>query len=148
MIIFPAAISFAGLTMGRSSAFLKAAASATFLARTRLNHLENSPAISPPRSLTISACIAALTSTATWAEFMERFAAQAMTIKKIWGRCRKMLKSLVPRVYTTQVGGEQPFILEHSVGSIPYNNEIDVPLNYVDYYYIKALLRFKGTRKD
>ena len=27
----------------------------------------------------------------------------------------------------------------HSVGSIPHNNEIDVPLNYADYYYIEAL---------
>ena len=29
----------------------------------------------------------------------------------------------------------------HSVGSIPHNSEIDVPLNYADYYYMEALKR-------
>ena len=29
----------------------------------------------------------------------------------------------------------------HSTGSIPHNNEIDVPLNYADYYYLEALKR-------
>ncbi|WP_461533161.1 glycoside hydrolase family 88 protein [Sinomicrobium sp.] len=33
------------------------------------------------------------------------------------------------------------FLLKHSVGSIPHGNEIDVPLNYADYYYLEALLR-------
>ena len=35
------------------------------------------------------------------------------------------------------------FLLLHSVGSIPHGNEVDVPLNYADYYYIEALLRLK-----
>jgi hypothetical protein len=29
----------------------------------------------------------------------------------------------------------------HSVGSIPHDNEIDVPLNYADYYFLEALTR-------
>lgn len=29
----------------------------------------------------------------------------------------------------------------HSVGSIPHGAEIDVPLNYADYYYEEALIR-------
>lgn len=29
----------------------------------------------------------------------------------------------------------------HSVGSIPHNSEVDVPLNYADYYYLEALKR-------
>ena len=31
----------------------------------------------------------------------------------------------------------------HSVGSIPHGHEIDVPINYADYYYLEALLRKK-----
>ena len=31
----------------------------------------------------------------------------------------------------------------HSVGSIPHNSEIDVPLNYADYYFLEALKRKK-----
>ena len=29
----------------------------------------------------------------------------------------------------------------HSVGSIPHGTEIDVPLNYADYYFPEALKR-------
>lgn len=43
--------------------------------------------------------------------------------------------------------GNQHFLLRHSVGSIPHNMEIDVPLIYADYYYIEALLRYKGLAK-
>jgi len=35
------------------------------------------------------------------------------------------------------------FILKHSVGSIPHNQEIDVPLNYADYYFLEGLIRYK-----
>jgi chondroitin AC lyase len=30
----------------------------------------------------------------------------------------------------------------HSVGSIPHNAEIDVPLVYADYYFLEALQRY------
>jgi hypothetical protein len=29
----------------------------------------------------------------------------------------------------------------HSVGNYPLNDEIDVAINYADYYYLEALLR-------
>ncbi|MDR1454428.1 MAG: glucuronyl hydrolase, partial [Tannerella sp.] len=35
------------------------------------------------------------------------------------------------------------FLLKHSVGSLPHNSEVDVPLTYADYYYIEALLRYR-----
>jgi len=38
-----------------------------------------------------------------------------------------------------------PFFLKHSVGSVPGNFEIDVPIIYADYYYVEALLRRKET---
>ena len=34
-----------------------------------------------------------------------------------------------------------PFLLDHSVGSIPGDFEVDVPIIYADYYYIEALKR-------
>ncbi|TXD47945.1 glycoside hydrolase family 88 protein [Polaribacter sp. IC073] len=56
----------------------------------------------------------------------------------------KILSSLASKEYTAELGTNHNFILKHSVGSIPHNNEIDVPLNYADYYYVEALLRYKS----
>ena len=56
----------------------------------------------------------------------------------------KILTSLASDAYTAEIGTNNNFILKHSVGSIPHNNEIDVPLNYADYYYVEALLRYKS----
>ena len=54
-----------------------------------------------------------------------------------------MLTSLSSDEYRAKLGENHEFILKHSVGSIPHNNEIDVPLNYADYYYVEALMRLK-----
>lgn len=55
----------------------------------------------------------------------------------------KIMHALASPNYTAKLGENKHFILKHSVGSIPHNNEIDVPLNYADYYYLEALLRYK-----
>ena len=34
-----------------------------------------------------------------------------------------------------------PFLLDHSVGSLPGESEVDIPIIYADYYYLEALLR-------
>ena len=39
------------------------------------------------------------------------------------------------------------FILMHSVGSIPHGAEIDVPLNYADYYFLEGLMRKRDLEK-
>ena len=52
----------------------------------------------------------------------------------------KVLDSLA-RDYQTTSGGDYGFILQHSVGHHPGGSEIDVPLNYADYYYLEALRR-------
>lgn len=36
---------------------------------------------------------------------------------------------------------DYPFLLEHSTGRLPQDDEIDVPIIYADYYYLEALLR-------
>ena len=55
-------------------------------------------------------------------------------------------------LYTSlaSLGKNGNFLLMHSVGSIPHGTEIDVPLNYADYYFLEALKRKRdieeGTR--
>jgi alpha-L-fucosidase len=51
-----------------------------------------------------------------------------------------ILISLTHR-YRAQPGEAKGFILLHSTGSKPSGSEVDVPLNYADYYYLEALLR-------
>ena len=35
----------------------------------------------------------------------------------------------------------------HSTGSLPHASEIDTPLNYADYYFLEALVRYKRAFK-
>lgn len=58
-----------------------------------------------------------------------------------------ILKNLASKNYRSELGNNSNFLLMHSVGSIPHNNEIDVPLNYADYYYIEGLMRLKAIVK-
>lgn len=44
----------------------------------------------------------------------------------------KIMESLASESYTAKLGENGRFILMHSVGSIPHNSEVDVPLNYAD----------------
>lgn len=55
----------------------------------------------------------------------------------------RMMQSLASPAYRAESGTNGHFLLMHSVGSIPHNNEIDVPLNYADYYFLEALKRKK-----
>lgn len=45
--------------------------------------------------------------------------------------------------YRAQEGGEHGFLLLHSTGNLPSNDEIDKPINYADYYFMEALVRKK-----
>lgn len=53
----------------------------------------------------------------------------------------KMIESLSSPAYRAPVGENGGFLLMHSVGSIPHGSNIDVPLNYADYYFLEALIR-------
>ena len=44
--------------------------------------------------------------------------------------------------YFAAVGENGNFLLMHGVGHRPANGEVDVPLNYGDYYFLEALVRF------
>jgi len=52
-----------------------------------------------------------------------------------------IISSLSSDKYFASVGDNHDFLLMHSVGSIPHGAEIDVPLNYADYYYTEAIYR-------
>jgi hypothetical protein len=58
----------------------------------------------------------------------------------------KIIESLT-NDYRSPVGENKGFILLHSTGSRPSNSEVDVPLNYADYYYLEALLRSKKLKE-
>ena len=55
-----------------------------------------------------------------------------------------ILRSLSSPTYAAEAGQNSYFLLKHSVGSLPENSEIDVALNYADYYYLEALLRCRA----
>ena len=59
----------------------------------------------------------------------------------------KIMSSLSSPVFTALVGTNGNFLLMHSVGSIPHGHEIDVPLNYADYYYLEAVIRQRNIEK-
>ena len=56
----------------------------------------------------------------------------------------KELTALASPAYFAAVGANGNFLLMHGVGSKPANSEVDVPLNYGDYYFLEGLLRFAG----
>lgn len=53
----------------------------------------------------------------------------------------KILTSLTTEKYRATGGTNGGFILKHSVGHKPNSSEVDVGINYADYYYLEALKR-------
>ncbi|WDF69322.1 glycoside hydrolase family 88 protein [Sphingobacterium oryzagri] len=54
-----------------------------------------------------------------------------------------ILRNLSKAPYLAPTGTNGGFILQHSVGALPGNSEVDVPLTYADYYYVEALVRYQ-----
>jgi hypothetical protein len=54
------------------------------------------------------------------------------------------LRSLASPTYLAVPGTNGGFILKHSTGHKPRDSEVDVPLNYADYYFLEALLRARN----
>lgn len=81
------------------------------------------------------ASAAAITSSALYelANYAPKSAGYRLTADKLLSNLNKS--------YTSKPGENKGFILEHSTGHRPANSEIDVPINYADYYYLEALLR-------
>ena len=62
--------------------------------------------------------------------------------KVYYETAKQILHTLGTSNYRAKEGENANFILKHSVGAIPHNSEIDVPLVYADYYFLEALLRY------
>ena len=58
----------------------------------------------------------------------------------------KIMESLTSDDYRAMDGSNGGFLLKHSVGNMPGNDEIDVALNYADYYYLEALMRKQNVK--
>jgi hypothetical protein len=58
----------------------------------------------------------------------------------------QQLLSLSSPAYRAPAGENGNFILKHCVGHLPGTSEIDVPLNYADYYFLEGLLRFRALK--
>ena len=65
---------------------------------------------------------------------------------KYFDYAEKILKSLSSDQYLAAPGENQGFILKHSTGSLAHGSEIDVPLNYADYYYLEGLQRYMNLK--
>ncbi|WP_183308140.1 DUF4995 domain-containing protein [Dysgonomonas hofstadii] len=61
---------------------------------------------------------------------------------KYFDYAEKILQNLSSDNYLATLGSNQGFILKHSTGSLPNGSEIDVPLNYADYYFLEGLDRY------
>jgi chondroitin AC lyase len=85
------------------------------------------------------ASAAAITSSALF-ELSQYSTKNSETYKKA---AKTMLYNL-SRKYRGDAGNNNNFILKHSVGSFPHNEEIDVALIYADYYFLEALMRYKN----
>jgi hypothetical protein len=59
----------------------------------------------------------------------------------------KILRSLSNKTYKAAPGTNGGFLIQHCVGHIPENTEIDVPLTYADYYFVEAMERYKNYNK-
>lgn len=57
----------------------------------------------------------------------------------------KQLRTLASDAYLCAEGECAGFLLKHSVGNLPGDGEVDVPLSYADYYFLEALIRYSNT---
>jgi hypothetical protein len=66
----------------------------------------------------------------------------------------KMYKEKADRIvesltnnYRSAIGENKGFLLVHSVGHMPNKSEINVPIDYADYYYMEAVMRSKKLKE-
>lgn len=58
-----------------------------------------------------------------------------------------IMNTLASPAYRAKIGENGYFLLMHSVGSLPHKSEVDVPLNYADYYFLEAMKRKRDLEK-
>ncbi len=68
--------------------------------------------------------------------------------EQYFSTAEKILYNLSSSQYLSSYENNKGFILQHATGHLPHNSEIDVPINYADYYFIEALLRYFKIRVE
>ncbi|MFD3001995.1 glycoside hydrolase family 88 protein [Pontibacter toksunensis] len=68
--------------------------------------------------------------------------------EQYFNNAEQIIRTLSTPEYLAAPGTNGGFILKHSVGSLPANSEVDVPLTYGDYYYVEALKRYLEYGKE
>jgi unsaturated chondroitin disaccharide hydrolase len=58
----------------------------------------------------------------------------------------KVINTLSTDNYLLDKSIKDPFILDHSTGNLPKNDEVDEPIVYGDYYYLEAIIRKKALQ--
>jgi unsaturated chondroitin disaccharide hydrolase len=71
----------------------------------------------------------------------------AANAKRYMDVAEQIIKTLSSPAFKAEVGTNGGYILKHSVGHMPKNALVDVPLNYADYYFLEAMLRYKALNK-
>lgn len=56
---------------------------------------------------------------------------------------RTTLRTLSRPPYRAGIRENANFLLQHGVGHLPADSEVDVPLSYADYYYLEGLMRLR-----
>ena len=67
--------------------------------------------------------------------------------KRYLDYAKRILASLSSSEYLAEPLSNGFFILKHSTGNAPGDSEVDVPLNYADYYFLEALQRYLAVNK-
>ena len=66
--------------------------------------------------------------------------------RKYLASAETILRTLASDAYLCAEGECHGFLLKHSVGNLPKNSEVDVPLTYADYYFLEALIRYNRAK--
>jgi hypothetical protein len=69
------------------------------------------------------------------------------TKKEYYIQSAEQILTNLNKDYASKSGQNKGFLLGHSTGSFPHHSEVDVPINYADYYYLEALLRQSNYNK-
>ncbi|MCQ2135421.1 MAG: glycoside hydrolase family 88 protein [Bacteroidales bacterium] len=59
---------------------------------------------------------------------------------------KETVLSLASDSYLSKAGENGGFVLVHSTGAASLNSEIDVPINYADYYFLEAIYRLENEK--
>ena len=70
----------------------------------------------------------------------------SFTNKSLYSDYSKLvLRTLKSNEYILSPEIEAPFILKHSTGNWPKKDEVDVSINYADFYFLELMLRLENS---